>query len=184
MIPNSNKPDINWDIDKRVYIRENVISVELCDSIIEFGESNAIKGVNKYANVFDISFHACLLPIGHEVHYVLETIWEEIADQFQIDIDFVEPYEYKRYDTSDFFSKHTDNYYSLSIPLDRKLTMSIQLSDVNEYDGGELTVVNKKIKAPKGSIICFPSFFQHTVEKINSGTRKSLIGWAWGPYWK
>ena len=183
-IPNLSKPDINWDIDKRIFIKENVIDNELCDEIIHFGIDNVVRGINKYSHIFDISFHSCLLPLNHQVHTSLQNFYKEANSFFKFDISFVEPYELKRYTKNDFFGKHIDNYYSLTIDLDRKLTISVQLSNDDEYEGGEFNVMGTKHKLKKGSVISFPSYFPHQVESISSGTRWSLIGWAWGPYWK
>lgn len=184
MIDNLAKPEINWDINKKVFIKENVLDTKLCDDLIDFGNANVHKGVNKYPHLFNISFDACLLPLKSSLHNSLQEVWKECIDCFQFQIDFVEPYELKRYSNSDFFEKHIDNYYSLSVNIDRKITMSVQLSDVNEYGGGEFNILGSKHKLSKGSIIAFPSFFPHAVEKITSGIRWSVIGWAWGPYWK
>lgn len=183
-IPNLAKPAINWDIRKKIFIKENVISDELCDELIAFGADNVGESINKYPGVFDVSFHACLLPINHKVHTALQPTWAEVKNLFNIDISFIEPYELKRYTPDDFFGRHIDNYYSLTVNIDRKITMSIQLSNDDDYTDGELVVINEKIKLKKGSIVCFPSFFPHEVTKISTGTRWSLIGWAWGSYWK
>jgi len=184
-VPNLEKPPIEWDIPKRIFIAENVLTDEMCNSIIEFGENKVQKSINKYTGVFEISFHSCLLPIDHEIHSSLQNVWHQAINHFQFDIDFIEPYELKRYTSNDFFGKHVDNYYSLTNNVDRKLTMSVQLSDREEYTGGELTVLTKyKTGKGKGSVTVFPSNFPHEVNPITSGVRWSLIGWAWGPYWK
>jgi len=66
----------------------------------------------------------------------------------------------------------------------RKLSVSIQLSDPEEYEGGELTfLINRNpIVAPatKGTVIVFPSFFMHKVSMVTKGTRKSLVIWVHG----
>jgi hypothetical protein len=183
-IPNKPKPDINWDIEKRIFVKDNVLDPNLCDEIIKFGLDNVVKGVNKYAHVFDISFHSCLMPLDHKAHNELQDFYKEAIDFFNMDISFVEPYELKRYTSNDFFSKHIDNYYSLTVNIDRKITVSVQLSNDDEYEGGEFNVLGVKHKLGKGSVIAFPSYFPHEVEAIKSGTRWSLIGWAWGPYWR
>ena len=154
------------------------------NEIISFGNSNVIKGVSKYSNIFDISFHSCLLPLNHKVHTTLQDFYKESNSFFNFDISFIEPYELKRYTANDFFGKHIDNYYSLTVNLDRKLTISVQLSNDDEYDGGEFNIMGTKHKLKKGSVISFPSYLPHQVETITSGTRWSLIGWAWGAYWR
>ena len=184
-ILNLSKPAITWDIPKRVFVKENVINSSMCDELINFGNNHVQKSVNKYAGSFGISFHSCLIPVDHEVHSLLQDTWKEAIEHFKFDISFVEPYELKRYTSDDFFGQHVDNYYSLTEDIDRKLTLSVQLTDRAEYDGGELTVVGKNVSSKnKGSITVFPSNFYHEVNKITSGVRWSLIGWAWGPYWK
>lgn len=185
LIPNISKPELEWDFNKRVIVINNAISSEMCDSIIDFANDRAAKGVNKYPHIFDVSFHSCILQLEHEVHKLLQPIWQQSINQLGFDIDFVEPYEVKRYTSNDFFGKHVDNYYSLTKDIDRKITMSVQLTDRSEYTGGELLVLGRDIgDKSKGSVTVFPSIFSHEVKPITSGTRWSLISWGWGPYWK
>lgn len=183
-IPNSTKPEVVWALKRKIFIKEHALDHALCDELIEFGKNNVIKGINKYPGSFDISFHSCLLPLNHNAHIKLQDTWAEAIDFLKIDVDFIEPYELKRYTPNDFFGRHIDNYWSLTIDLDRKITMSVQLSNDDEYTEGNLVVLSEKVKLKKGSVICFPSYFPHHVEKIADGTRWSLIGWAWGPRWK
>lgn len=183
MIPNLDKPSINWDINKKVFTKQNVLPLDICDAIIEYGNDCVKPGINKYPHAFQTSFYACLLPLNHPVHTLLAPLWEEIVSYFQFSIDFIEPYELKRYNNGDFFGSHQDNYYGLDKPIDRKITMVIQLSDENSYQGGYLKILKKFASKTKGSVTAFPSYFPHEVIKT-IGCRWSLIGWAWGPYWK
>lgn len=70
----------------------------------------------------------------------------------------------------------------------RKISISIQLSDPEEYEGGELQFFFKRntVTAPKtkGTAILFPSFMLHRVTPITKGTRKSLVLWVSGPPFK
>jgi PKHD-type hydroxylase len=67
----------------------------------------------------------------------------------------------------------------------RKLSMSIQLTDPGEYEGGDIEFMLHRqiIKAPKtkGTVIMFPSYLTHRVTKVTSGTRNSLVTWFHGP---
>lgn len=184
LIPCQSKPEVQFDLSKRIFIKEDVLAPDLCDKLISYGNTNVTRGVSKYPGLFDISFYSCLLPLDSEAHSSLQESWSQVVDHFKFDIDFVEPYELKRYTSADFFGKHVDNYYSLTKDIDRKITMSVQLSDSTEYAGGDLVVTGQYVRAKKGSVVCFPSYFPHWVDKLSSGTRWSLIGWAWGPYWK
>jgi len=180
MILNLEKPPVNFNPKQKIFIKENVLDPDMCDSIIEFGKNNVNKGINKYPQLFDISFHTCLLPLNHESHLLLEDAWHDASKFLDISIDFVEPYELKRYTSDDFFGKHTDNYLCNLSRIDRKITFSIQLSDKEDFTGGDFIILHQPGPKTKGSIVAFPSFFPHEVKPINSGERWSLISWAWG----
>jgi PKHD-type hydroxylase len=66
----------------------------------------------------------------------------------------------------------------------------ITLSDPKDYTGGELeikTSENKIIKIgkqPRGTMMVFPSFLQHRVKPVTSGTRHTLVMWARGENFK
>lgn len=85
----------------------------------------------------------------------------------------------------------------------RKLSFSIQLSDVDDYNGGNFqyltpndqfnamgdklnidlqNAVNTVPFSGKsiGSMIIFPSFLYHQVTPVVTGTRKSMVGWVVG----
>jgi PKHD-type hydroxylase len=67
----------------------------------------------------------------------------------------------------------------------RKLSMSIQLTDPAEYEGGNLEFMkgrNPNI-APreKGTVIFFPSYLLHRVTPVTRGKRNSLVLWYHGP---
>lgn len=71
----------------------------------------------------------------------------------------------------------------------RKLSFSLQLSDPEDYTGGEVQFMDNSRNsffAPKqkGTIILFDSRTLHRVRKVKSGLRKSLVGWVVGPRWK
>jgi Rps23 Pro-64 3,4-dihydroxylase Tpa1-like proline 4-hydroxylase len=71
----------------------------------------------------------------------------------------------------------------------RKLSFTLQLSDPEDYGGGEVQFINSDNQtffAPKqkGTIIVFDSRVRHRVRKVKFGTRKSIVGWCVGPRWK
>lgn len=65
----------------------------------------------------------------------------------------------------------------------RKLSMTVQLSDVGDYEGGDLEFADAEAPAPKeiGSLIVFPSYLDHRVKPVTAGLRKSLVSWVSGP---
>jgi PKHD-type hydroxylase len=69
----------------------------------------------------------------------------------------------------------------------RKLSVSVQLSDENSYEGGDLCInYGKDIVMPRtqGMAIVFPSPAVHSVQPVTKGTRHSLVGWITGPRFK
>ncbi len=70
----------------------------------------------------------------------------------------------------------------------RKLSFTIQLSDVDDYEGGNVQFLDeggKKYYMPRkrGVVALFDSRTQHRVEKVTKGSRKALVGWCVGSQW-
>ena len=71
----------------------------------------------------------------------------------------------------------------------RKLSFSLQLSEPDEYEGGQFQLLdeqNRSYIAPRqrGTLILFDSRAMHRVRKVTKGTRKSIVGWCVGPRWR
>ena len=71
----------------------------------------------------------------------------------------------------------------------RKLSFSLQLSDPEDYEGGNFQLMDETGRcyfAPRqrGTIILFDSRAMHRVLPVKKGVRKSIVGWTTGPRWK
>jgi len=77
----------------------------------------------------------------------------------------------------------------------RKLSMTVQLTDPDEYEGGLFQIdrgphfdieryYTVREIMQRGSIIVFPSFVYHQVTPVTKGARESLVMWSIGPRWK
>ena len=66
----------------------------------------------------------------------------------------------------------------------RKISLTIQLSDPNDYEGGDLEfwLGKESNKAPREQAfaVLFPSYLMHRVTPITKGVRKSLVLWVGG----
>ena len=76
-----------------------------------------------------------------------------------------------------------------NIELVRKLSFSLQLSDPDDYEGGNVQLLDELGKSyitprKRGTVVLFDSRTQHRVLKVTKGTRKSIVGWGVGPRWK
>lgn len=98
---------------------------------------------------------------------------------------FGEPMQYTVYHSegNNHYDWHMDKGMKNHSP--RKLSMVLQLSDPNEYEGGELEIFvsNETIKLEKrkGLVWAFPSYIMHRVTPVTKGIRKSLVVWITGP---
>ena len=98
---------------------------------------------------------------------------------------FIEEFQYAIYaaENGSHYDWHTDAAADTVAP--RKLSVVLQLSDPEDYDGGDLELhgggspgaVNRK----KGLIVAFPSFRLHRVTPVVRGIRKTLTIWVSGP---
>ena len=121
-----------------------------------------------------------------------------------------ESMQYTRYDVGQFYGWHNDaglanqykpetvgnrmegranDFVNESTELVRKLSFVLQLSDPDDYEGGNLQLLDEAGKsyfAPRkrGTVILFDSRTQHRVLPVKSGLRKSIVGWTVGPRWK
>lgn len=87
-----------------------------------------------------------------------------------------------------FYRWHQDSYTTITNNIDqrlpRKFSMTIQLSDPADYDGGDLKIHDGNIlTAPKehGMAVAFPSWQLHCVTPVTRGIRRSLVVWITGP---
>ena len=121
-----------------------------------------------------------------------------------------ESMQYTQYGPGQFYSWHNDagiagaykpqsvgnrqeglanDFLNENIELVRKLSFVLQLSDPDDYEGGNLQLLDEggaSYFAPRkrGTIILFDSRTQHRVLPVKSGLRKSIVGWTVGPRWK
>ena len=117
-----------------------------------------------------------VMSIGSESEY--KWVYDRLAsasiqtnnERYWFDLlGFHENLQLTRYSTGDFFDWHLD--FGAGQSSMRKLSITVQLSDPDEYEGS------------KGTAIVFPSFIMHRVTPITKGTRQSIVGWVSGtPY--
>jgi PKHD-type hydroxylase len=117
--------------------------------------------------------------------------------------DWSESCQFTKYKLNQYYDWHCDSWDKPYDKLNtkeygkiRKLSMTCQLTDGSEYEGGELEFdfrnydphmrdESKHLRQareilPKGSIIVFPSFVWHRVKPVTKGVRYSLVVWNLG----
>lgn len=149
-------------------------------------------------------------------HWVAGFLWHYVEranrENFLYDLRNIdgESLQYTRYGEGEFYSWHNDaglatqykpqavgnrgteiaqDFLNQNCELVRKLSFSLQLSNPEDYEGGNVQFIDEHGKsyfAPRqrGTIVLFDSRSQHRVLKVTKGVRKSIVGWVVGPRWK
>lgn len=111
------------------------------------------------------------------------------AELFRFDLSGLTTIQYAVYESGQggFFDWHNDYGRSRDDPGQepRKLTLSLQLSDGDAYQGGdfEIRAAHPIDVAPRarGTLVAFRANALHRVTPVTAGVRKSLVAWAAGP---
>ena len=121
-----------------------------------------------------------------EMYKVLDNLIHRTnVNHFGFDgIQITELAQYTHYPVGGFYEWHTDNdIVGTAQPPVRKISMTLLLSPPDEFEGGELELMdkNKVAKLVQGQAIFFASFIPHRVKPVTRGERKSLVMWFGGP---
>ena len=121
-----------------------------------------------------------------EMYQILETLVHRTnGNHFGFDgIQLAEPAQYTHYPVGGFYGWHTDNdVMGKNEPPVRKISMTLLLSSPNEFEGGDLELMDqgKSAKLKQGQAVFFASFIPHRVIPVTRGERKSLVMWFGGP---
>lgn len=180
--------------------REAAFSPDEIKQIIELGMAlpNADAIVNNATSEVKYSSRTCktgwFYP-NDDTRWIFNRIIDIIGDvnkqYFKFDLNQFEPLQFTSYDSSrqEFYGRHMDcTMGSIHKTATRKLSITIQLSDAIDYQGGDLLLYPgaHATQAPKGlgQLVCFPSFVVHEVTPVTQGTRYSLVTWVHGPLFK
>ncbi|MGI9423575.1 MAG: 2OG-Fe(II) oxygenase [Hyphomicrobiaceae bacterium] len=122
--------------------------------------------------IFGRMLHACAEVNRHHFDFQLE----EFAERMQV----------SRYsaEQADFFDWHVD-VGDGPTAMRRKLTIVVQLSESDSYEGGNLeSNANGSVRTCSreiGAALVLPSFVLHRVSPMIKGNRFSLTLWSHGP---
>lgn len=178
---------------------ENGFSDDQIKDIIRIGESlipkEAVIGGGPENNTVNNQLRkskTSWIPLNNDSSWLydkLAYICRQLNGQFyDFDLDgFVEDFQYTVYDASgDHYTWHIDKGFIDGAP--RKLSLVLQLSDPDEYEGGNLEFFAApeiiQAKKQKGLVYAFPSWVLHRVSPVTSGIRRSLVVWVSGPKFK
>jgi len=120
--------------------------------------------------------------------------YEANRNAFGFDVSLFHEIQFTEYAAKDkgTYGWHHDTTWVSNRLMRRKLSLTIQLTDPAEYEGGRFEF-NSKVCGecpqpekilPRGTVIIFPSFLEHRVTPVTKGVRNSLVSWMEGPYFR
>lgn len=173
-----------------------VFSPDECREIISlFGEYPAAPGMTWNGSGYSVSRETRQLTTAYVprepralwVYEQMDRVFFKTASYWGLDVrETVEDVKYLVYREADHFGQwHMDiggDYSSR-----RKLSMSVELCDSSEYEGGDMQIFptdEGHVAGPSrsaGTAIVFPSHRYHRVTPVTRGTRYALVNWISGP---
>jgi PKHD-type hydroxylase len=141
------------------------------------------RGANRSDQHYLPSTHTAVALLGREAVATIRHAMDDANRRWwRLDID---SYQYKvlRYRPGHYAPVHTDMFPG---SMRRKLTLVVQLSEPDAYDGGDLEVQgygDQWHQVPRGAGVAavFPAWARHRVSPIERGERWTLAAWGYGP---
>jgi len=201
----------NWWLDSTTNenwaYAHNVFTPEECKKIIEIGTSGTLASPLTYGIVGDlqkseldlkklakirrspVAWIRSDIPDNAWIFQRIRDVVKNINDKFfNFDLTEIQSLQFTSYDSKEkgFYGKHIDMMYVGAGT--RKLSVTIQLSESNDYSGGDILLHTRdEAETPhrnQGTAILFPSYTLHEVTPVTKGKRYSLVAWVLGPRFK
>ena len=165
---------------------EGVFTPEECEAIIAIGGKRPRQDarVQSYGTSARVGHVAWVDPAPDSIwiYQRLATIVTWVNQAFQLELlGFADALQYTVYGAGHKFDWHVD--IGAGQASNRKLSITVQLSDEAAYAGGALQFISAPdMDMPKGrgTAILFPAYLAHRVSDVTDGQRCSLVGWAAG----
>ncbi len=176
-------------------IHKNFLDRDECKKIIELSKEYKTKETEVLINkesVHNVTYrkgNETPLPLKEKTQWIYQKLERAIrgynthAYKFTL-IGFSHNIRVLEYNSGDHYQAWHQDFGRGKIST-RKLSASIQLSNPEEYEGGNLEFFNGEIvpaSLEQGSLIIFPSFVFHRVTPVTKGVRHSLVAWMNGPH--
>jgi PKHD-type hydroxylase len=121
-------------------------------------------------------------PENHWLYHKLGSLFSQLNRQYGFDlVGFVDALQFIEHGPGERADWHMDVGPEQSSL--RKLSLVLQLSHPDDYDGGELEFVGLppvEQGRMQGSATAYPAFLGHRVRPVTRGTRCSLVAWGSG----
>lgn len=170
---------------------DNIFSPEECASIVAIGNEKLEKATVANDALGDIRESKIAWLTPKDIEFAFRRVTDSVTTLnrqfFNFDLfGLAEGFQFTRYDAPNGkYGMHIDK--TLNGPV-RKLSLTIQLSSPEEYEGGELAlqwgIEPEVMPKAQGKLVAFPSYVLHEVKPVTKGTRYSLVAWVTGKPFK
>ena len=191
------------------YVFPRAIKPDVCDQIVTDCKQNILKQASVLnrekkgrddPEIRKTSVHF----IADEKNKINKLAWHFLREanniQFNYDLTYFQAIQFAEYKDGGFYGWHQDASGIDPNNETRKLSLTLVLSDPNNFEGGELQFFNgdrpiedmgqitgeqvqQDIQA-QGTVIVFDSHDWHRVTPVVKGVRHSIVCWTVGPNFK
>jgi len=170
---------------------------ELCDKIIKTGlKYDAVESGIGFGSdhKIDNDYRSSKIRWINIYEYYISALviyFAQEANRTALDMDIynhVSEIQFTEYDSvyKGKYNEHNDVNWLHDSKSERKLSVVFQLSKPEDYEGGRFNFrsIPNPTEAqflPRGSVLVFPSLFEHSVSEVTQGKRYSLVSWVQGP---
>ena len=171
---------------------DNLFTLEECAQIIAVGNTKLQKaGVNNSEDIKNLRKSQIAWLYYSDIAFAFSRVTEGVLNLnsqfFNFDLfGLAEGFQFTRYDApTGHYGMHIDKSLNGTV---RKLSLTIQLSSPEDYEGGELALQTRRdaeiMSKELGKMVVFPSYVLHEVRPVTKGTRYSLVAWVTGKPFK
>lgn len=196
------KPIPSWTlevdhVERYAYVK-NLFTKDECEWIVKFVkdkykmEQGTILSVDEVINPEIRESNVVFISPETELNWVYGKLTDAVLninrDFFKFDLfGFTEGLQFTEYVApTGHYGQHVDRAFNMGNI--RKLSIVVQLTDENEYEGGNFEIMDSSTPTPlyrdQGTLLAFPSYTLHQVTPVTKGTRHSLVGWVSGKPFK
>jgi PKHD-type hydroxylase len=164
---------------------------EKLNKIFEQKEVTETQVASTFGDVDDIrKSRIAWLTNNPTVHAMLTPFISEAKKAMDVDVTMKCDIQYTEYHANEGgkYDWHHDVLWTRNDGMDRKLSLTVQLSDPSDYDGGDFEFSEVEPlpswSKQQGTVMVFPSYLLHRVKPVTRGVRRSLVAWFEGPTWR
>ena len=191
-------------LEHNYYYFKKAVPIKTCEKILKAGRKKIAQRASTAGRGLDLSKRNCMVAwindkwIYEVINPFIHTANKQAGWNFECD--WNESSQFTIYEKGHYYGWHADQKPEPNKNKDknldgkiRKLSLTLQLTDKTEYEGGDfqfmwirddtkgfLNVITIDDARDIGTVIIFPSFIYHQVLPITKGKRETLVNWSLG----